>query len=161
MVKNLPAVPETQVPSLGQEGPLKEGIATHSSILAWGIPWTEGPGGLQSLGSQRVRPHWGTNTHTRCQYPHSISFPPEKKPVKNHQSFCLLIKLYKWEKIKPAPQITPFQLEILPLLLFSSFLFGQNLVFTVCCFTPYHDFSPGAIGFNVQPYQMLFEILGK
>ena len=43
------------VRSLGQEDPLEEGMATHSSILAWRIPWTEGPGGLQSMGSQRVR----------------------------------------------------------------------------------------------------------
>ena len=45
-VKNLPAVPETQVQSLGQEDPLEQGMATHSSILAWEIPWTEEPGGL-------------------------------------------------------------------------------------------------------------------
>ena len=56
-VKNLPAMQElqeTQVLSLGWEGPLEEGMATHSSILAWRIPWTEEPGGLQSTGSQRV-----------------------------------------------------------------------------------------------------------
>ena len=53
-VKNLPAVRETWVPSLGREDPLEEGMATHSSILAWRIPWTEEPGGLQSMGSQRV-----------------------------------------------------------------------------------------------------------
>ena len=46
---------ETQVQSLGGEDPLEEGMATHSSILAWRIPWTEEPGGIQSLGSQRVR----------------------------------------------------------------------------------------------------------
>ena len=45
---------ETQVRSLGQEAPLEEGMATHSSILAWRIPWTEKSGGLQSMGSQRV-----------------------------------------------------------------------------------------------------------
>ena len=44
-----------QVPSLGQEDPLEEGMATHSSILAWKIPWTEEPGGLQSMGLQRIR----------------------------------------------------------------------------------------------------------
>ena len=53
MVKNLPAVQETQVQSLGQEGPLEKGMATHSTILAWRIPWTEEPGGLQSMASQR------------------------------------------------------------------------------------------------------------
>ena len=46
---------QMRVCSLGQEDPLEEGMATHSSILAWRIPWTEEPGGLQSMGSQRVR----------------------------------------------------------------------------------------------------------
>ena len=55
MVKNLPAGQETQVRSLGQEDPLEKGMATHSSVLAWRIPWTEEPSGLQSMGSQRVR----------------------------------------------------------------------------------------------------------
>ena len=50
MVKNLPAVQETQVPSLGQEEPLEKGMATHSSKLAWRIPWTENPSSLQSMG---------------------------------------------------------------------------------------------------------------
>ena len=54
MVKNLPAMQETWVQSLGQEDLLEEGIATHSSILAWRIPWTEEPGGLHSMGSQSV-----------------------------------------------------------------------------------------------------------
>ena len=59
-VKNLPAIQDTWVQSLGQEGPLGKGIATHSSILAWEIPWTEEPGGLQSMGLQRVRCNWLT-----------------------------------------------------------------------------------------------------
>ena len=54
-VKNLPAMQKIQVRSLGREDPLEEGMATHSSVLAWRIPWTEEPGGLQSMGSQRVR----------------------------------------------------------------------------------------------------------
>ena len=54
MVKNLPAAQETRVRSLGQEDPLEKVLATHSSILAWRIPWTEEPDGLQSMGSQRV-----------------------------------------------------------------------------------------------------------
>ena len=54
MVKNLPAMQETWVQSLGQEDPLEKGMATYSSILAWRIPWTEEPGGLQSMGSPRV-----------------------------------------------------------------------------------------------------------
>ena len=55
MVKNPPANQEMQVPSLGQEGPLEKETATHSSILAWEIPWTEEPGGLWSMRLQRVR----------------------------------------------------------------------------------------------------------
>ena len=52
VVKNLPIMQETQVQSLGQEDPLEKEMATHSSILAWKIPWTEEPGGLQSMGFQ-------------------------------------------------------------------------------------------------------------
>ena len=62
MVENLPPVWKTGVLSLGQEGPLENEMATHSSILAWRIPWTEEPGGLQSMASQRVG--WATNTFT-------------------------------------------------------------------------------------------------
>ena len=54
MAKNLPAMPETWVQSLGKEDPLEKEMATHSSILAWGIPWTEKPGRPQSMGLQRV-----------------------------------------------------------------------------------------------------------
>ena len=56
MVKNLPAMQETWVQSLGQENPLEKGMATHSSVLAWRIPRIQEPGGLQSMESQRV-PH--------------------------------------------------------------------------------------------------------
>ena len=54
MVKNLPTVQETCVRSLGWEDPLEEGMAMYSSILAWRIPWTEEPGGLKSMGWQKV-----------------------------------------------------------------------------------------------------------
>ena len=54
-VKNLPAMRETWLGSLVWEDPLKKGMGTHASILAWRIPWTEEPGGLQSMGPQRVR----------------------------------------------------------------------------------------------------------
>ena len=55
MVKNLPVMQETWAQSLGWEDPLEKGMATHSSILAWRISWTEEPGGLQSTGSQQSR----------------------------------------------------------------------------------------------------------
>ena len=60
VVKNLLAMQESWVPSLGQEDPLKEEMATHFSILAWKTPWTEDPGGLQSIGLQRVGQDWVT-----------------------------------------------------------------------------------------------------
>ena len=59
-VMNLPAMQKTQVWSLGQEDPLEKGIASHSIIFAWEIPWTEEPGGLQSTGSKSVRRDWET-----------------------------------------------------------------------------------------------------
>ena len=57
MIKNLSATQEAQVQSLGWEDPLEKGMSTHSSILAWRIPWTEEPGGLQSMELQRVGPN--------------------------------------------------------------------------------------------------------
>ena len=62
-VKNLPAMRETWVQSLGREDPLEKRMAMHSSILAWRIPWTEEPGRLHSIGFQRVGHNWVTNTH--------------------------------------------------------------------------------------------------
>ena len=61
MLKNLPAMWETQVQSLGWEDAVEKGMATHASIFAWRIPWTKEPGRLQSMGSQRVRHNWATN----------------------------------------------------------------------------------------------------
>jgi len=63
MVNNLPTVQETQVRSLGWKDTLEKGMVTHSGIPAWRIPWTEDPGGLQSLGWQRVGHDWATNHH--------------------------------------------------------------------------------------------------
>ena len=71
MVKNLPAMQETQVWSLGWEDSLEKGMATQSSILAWRIPWTDEPGRLWSMGLQRVRHNWAINVHkhTFCWNP--------------------------------------------------------------------------------------------
>ena len=60
MLKRLPVMQETRVRSLGQEDPLEKEMATHSSILAWRILWTEEPGRIQSMGSQTVRHDWVT-----------------------------------------------------------------------------------------------------
>ena len=66
MVKNLPAVQKTWVQSLGWEDPLETGMATHSSILAWSIPWTEEPGGLPSLGLRTVGDNFATKPPWPC-----------------------------------------------------------------------------------------------
>ena len=65
---------ETWVQSLGREDPLEKGMAIHSSILAWRISWTEEPGGLQLVGSQRVRHNWATNTSYYYVRKHSDLF---------------------------------------------------------------------------------------
>ena len=65
MVKNLPEMPETRVQSLGWKVPLEKGLAIHFSILAWKIPWTEKPGGLQSMESQRFGHDRATNTYAK------------------------------------------------------------------------------------------------
>ena len=71
MVKNLPAMQETRVQSMGQEDPLEKGMATHFSILAWRIPWTEEPGRLQSMGSQRVGHDW-SDLVCACTHTHNM-----------------------------------------------------------------------------------------
>ena len=68
MVKNPPAIQETWVHFLGREDPLEKGMVTHSSTLAWEIPWTEEPGGLQSVRLHRVRHDWVTNTFTSLSF---------------------------------------------------------------------------------------------
>ena len=92
MVKNPPAMQETRVQSLGQEDSLEEENETHSSILAWRIPWTEEPGGLQSLELQRVDQDWmthtahfqlqGTPNTYRCELPHNVVWKQKTVPQK-------------------------------------------------------------------------------
>ena len=78
MVKNLPAMQEAWVLSLGWEDPLEKGIATHSSILVWRIPWTEKPSGLQSMGCHKESDTTEqltqlSNTHTHHHHHHHLS----------------------------------------------------------------------------------------
>ena len=68
IIRKLPAMQKTWVQSLGQEDPLEKEVATHFSILAWRIPWTEDLGGLQSMGSQRGTHNWVTNTSLLYRY---------------------------------------------------------------------------------------------
>ena len=83
LVKNLPAMHETQVQTLGGEDPLEKGMATHSNTLAWRIPWTKEPGRLQSMGSQRVTTErltlFGIYSHSQVVLRGGLSLKMPKK----------------------------------------------------------------------------------
>ena len=99
MVKNPPAILETQemwVRSLGWEDPLEKRMATHSSILAWEIPWTEEPGRLQSMGSQRVRHSWAINSSLVYHKSASNWSNLYPKPWYKHHPQCLNLANNVW-----------------------------------------------------------------
>ena len=102
MVKNLPAMRETQVRSLSWEDPLEKGMATHSSILAWRMLWTEEPGGLQSMGSQRVRHDWVINTLPFLK--DSVSVSASHKRLLSTSLLC--VRRRKWDGTSPFCQGT-------------------------------------------------------
>ena len=90
LVKNPPAIWETWVQSQGWEDPLEKGIAAHSSILAWRIPWTEEPGGPQSMGSQKLhttekrtqdKRNFTSHFHINQIVSHIFIFPPTRFPI--------------------------------------------------------------------------------
>ena len=119
MIKNLPAKQETQIQSRGQEDletqdPLEKGMAAHSSILAWRLPWTEKSGGLQSMGSQRVGHDWATNTVTFSY--HIKGFPrghSDKESVcqcrrRRTRGFDPWVQKIPWRrKWQPTPAFLP------------------------------------------------------
>ena len=104
---------ETTVRSLDWEEPLEKGMTTHSSILAWRIPWTEDPGGLQSLGSQTVKHNWVINTFADCRGWPSPSlnclflflFSPEQEAY-GRTYVIELINVYflDWYQLPPTPE---------------------------------------------------------
>ena len=108
MVKNLPTMWETRVPSQDGEDPLEKGMATHSSVLAWRIPWTEKPGRLQFVGSKRVDTteqltHTHTHTHTDLSLRHSSPLFP--------LPLCLVSQTLvssEWLPSGLPPSATPF-----------------------------------------------------
>ena len=119
MVKNLPAMRETRVQSLGQEDPLEKGMGTHSRIFAWRIPWTEEPGGLQSMESQRVGCDWTTNTHTHT---HTHTHTRERghgedmtaavrdwKVCPEEKGSGPFSKAAEWDEAPCASEISPWQ----------------------------------------------------
>ena len=127
MVKNPPAMQEMQVRSLGQEDPLEEEMATHSSILAWRILWTEEPDGLQSMGSQRVENDLVTK-HT-CWYIEIQLVSHTAVTTSNVGKFtsvliiCLLFSTNKSCHLEKKRQlISPF-LVIVPFLFFPQSLY--------------------------------------
>ena len=95
-VKRLPAMQETQVRFLDREDPLEKEIATHSSTLAWKMPWMEKPGRLQPTGSQRVRHDWGL--HILCFFL-SLSIRPLPSPTYDHKSDMIPCIQYAWTEI--------------------------------------------------------------
>ena len=94
MVKNLPAMQETQVQSLGWEDLLEKGMATYSSILAWRISWTEEPGRPQSLGSQRVGHGWVTNIFT---FPLKLRWASDPRWVEKRKTIQGLLQESRWD----------------------------------------------------------------
>ena len=106
---------ESQVHSLGQEDPLEKGMATHSSILAWRIPWSEEPCGLQSMGLQRVRQNWAANMY----YP---SFSIKVSPGRNLRWLCDSSPLFSFiHKLSPVYPVFQY-IKIVTSNIFSSFI---------------------------------------
>ena len=103
-VKNLPAMQETRVQSLGWEGPLGKEMPTHSSILAWEIPWTDEPGGLQSLGLQRIRHDLATKQQIAIDWPKCTEILRSKRlTLQNLSSYTTTCCGCGWVSIKPVP----------------------------------------------------------
>ena len=108
-LKRLPAMWETWVRFLGQEDPLEKEMATHSSILAWRIPWTEEPGGLQSTGSQRVGHHWVTSlslSFTCSQNQAAVSRQDNANalcPHHQYEVFFRILQLLLRSVLEPTP----------------------------------------------------------
>ena len=114
LIKNLPSLQEMQVQSLGQEDPLEKGLFTHYSNPACGIPWTEEPGGLQSMGSQRLGHDWATETWAHlfsvlCYHTNPEAFPNEPPiPVECLWSvFPAATGLYLYETTSHSASFSP------------------------------------------------------
>ena len=154
-VKNLLTMQETWVWSLSQEDPLEKGMATHSSILVWRIPWTEEHRGLQSMGLQRVGHDWATSTFTFHRGTTSLAFVIHLQPILNP---CKTILNHNsWEGLVHSHPhwvfciIFPLSLLILKLFLVINYLFCSlgtpcppppplpcQLSFLVCSNIPRH-----------------------
>ena len=121
MVKNLHVMQKTWVQSLGQEDPLEKGLATHSSILAWRIPWTEEPGGLQSMGSQRVKHDCATNT-----YIHNLRSWQRTNWVHRWTQEGLVMNCLGSKYWPRAKEQSPPSVSAVPTLMLNSIFRGRN-----------------------------------
>ena len=154
LVRNLPAVQETQVWSLGREDPLEKGVATHSDTLAWRIPWTEEPGGLQSMGSQRVGHNCATNFCFQFSSVHLLSHVwlfatpwiaacQASLSITNSRSLVILmfiesvmpsnhLILYRPESVMPSNHLILYRpLLLLPLIFPSIRVFSNESVLSI------------------------------
>ena len=119
MVKNLPAMQETRIRSLGWENPLEQEMAIHSSILAWRIAWTQKPGGLQSMGSQS-RPRL-SNSHTQqCFFPGLLyCLKPPLRSLKLSQNTIVS---------SPSPNTLPYKFSLPSINNLSQSVMERNLI---------------------------------
>ena len=145
-LKRLPPMRETRVRSLGWEDPLEKEMATHSSILAWRIPWTEEPGGLQSTGSQRVRHDWMTLLYL-------LTLPWLKYEKLSCRHCCVLVAKLCPALYDPMNFSTPGfpVLHCLP-------EFAQTHVHWVSdAIQPSHPMLPTSLALNLSQHQGLFQ----
>ena len=159
LVRNLPAVQETQVWSLGREDPLEKGVATHSDTLAWRIPWTEEPGGLQSMGSQRVGHNCATNFCFQFSSVHLLSHVwlfatpwiaacQASLSITNSRSLVILMFI---ESVMPSNHLILYRpLLLLPLIFPSIRVFSNESVLSIrwpkyqkfsCSISPSNEYS--------------------
>ena len=115
MVRHLPTVLETQVQSLDREDLLEKGMATHSSILSWKIPWMEEPGRLQSMGSQRVGHDWVTSLSLSVYSCHLFLI----SSVRSIPFLSFVVPIFAWH-VPLVPLIFLKRFLVFPILLFSS-----------------------------------------
>ena len=134
MVKNLPAMQETWVSSLGWEDLLEKEMATHSSILAWKIPWTEKPGRLQSMGSQRFGHNWATSLSL------SLSLSLSQGC---HFGWYIILSSYLWIYNSRTVFCTPLVASCGILILHLVFFYKQLQYPTYCLSLLYIEFGAG------------------
>ena len=142
MIKNLPAMQETWVQSLGWEDPLEKGMVTHSSIFAWKIPWTEESGQLQSTGSQRVGHNWVTNTQTPEPYMFRCYGLSQYIEQSRRWVWLMILVNVNWKSLLPLRIVVKIKLNnSLRHVLWSSAHYNPSVYISYhyCCYFIYMD----------------------